>query len=455
MQERDNSEPCQSRTSKRCSVTGSIFPQGSDKQPATDSFPPSRIFWLFLSQALTKDGSCRETLQSFLAWLACEKGKTASTNTAAYCKARARLKTRDIEEAHQQVVRRMEDQYAGEGLWRARQVRIVDGSSASMPDTPENQKAYPQPPGQKEGCGFPIMRIAALFSLATGATLALVKDHWRVPERTLFRRLWTYLNPGDVLLADRGACGYAEIFLLSQRGVDCVMRNHPCRTKGVTQIKRFGKADRLVLWHKSTVGPQWLTKTQWKAIPQQLAIREITVRVEMKGFRTKSLILVTTLTDPKTFPKEAFAELYLKRWRAELYLRDIKTTMGMDILRCKSPDMVEKELWMRIIAYNLVRALMLQSAQTYSVSCERISFKGTLSTLRQWAPSLAHLSVRNPQRLSLYRTMLLYIAKDTLPYRPYRVEPRAIKRRPKPYQYLTKPRHLFKEIPHRNRYTKA
>jgi hypothetical protein len=427
----------------------------SENQSATGSFPPSRVFWLFLSQILTRECACRETVRAFLAWLACEKGKTASPSTAAYCKARARLKMQDIEEAHRQVVRKMEDQYARQGLWRGRQVRIVDGSSASMPDTPQNQTAYPQPPGQKEGCGFPIMRIAVLFSLATGATIALVKDHWKTPERTLFRRLWMWLRPGDVLLADRGACSYADIFMLSQQGIECVMRNHPRRTKALTQIKRFGKADRLVLWHKSPDGPQWLTHAQWEAIPERLRVREITVRVAIKGFRTTNLILVTTLTDPKTFPKEAFAELYLKRWRAELYLRDIKTTMGMDILRCKSPHMVEKELWMHMIAYNLVRALMLESAQTYNVASERISFKGTLSTLRQWAPVLINLSPRNPQYVSLYQTMLLYIAKDALPYRPYRVEPRAIKRRPKPYQYLTKPRHIFKEIPHRNRYRKA
>jgi hypothetical protein len=346
----------------------------------------------------------------------------------------------------------MEDQYAGERLWRGRQVRIMDGSSVSMPDTPDNQNAYPQPPGQKQGCGFPIMRIAVLFSLATGAITGLSGDHWKVPERTLFRRLWRRLSPGDVLLADRGACSYADIFMLLQRGVDCVLRNHPARSKGVTQIKRFDKTDRLVLWHKTSVWLPWLTKTQWNVIPDRFVIREITVRVAFKGFRTKSLVIVTTLIDPKMFPKEAFAELYLKRWRAELYLRDIKTTMGMEILRCKSPDMIEKELWMHIIAYNLIRALMLESAQTYGASCERISFKGTLSTLRQWAPILARMSAGNHERLALYQIMLLYIARDTLPYRPYRVEPRAIKRRPKPYQYLTKPRHLFKELPHRNRY---
>lgn len=433
-------------------ATGSNFPAISGARPATGSFPPSRVFWLFLSQVLTSEVSCRDALQGFLVWLAREKGLTASTSTAAYCKARARLGKQDIEETHRRITGAVEVQYAGERSWFGRQVKIMDASSVSMPDTPENQNTYPQPPGQKEGCGFPIMRIAVLFSLATGAMLALTHDHWRVHERTLFRRLWKYLNPGDVLLADRGACSYADIFLLSQQGVDCVMRNHPARSKGVTQTKRFDKTDRLVLWHKTNQWLPWLTEEQWSTIPDRLAIREITVQAACKGFRTKDLVLVTTLIDPKLFPKKLFAELYLKRWRAELYLRDIKTTMGMDVLRCKSPEMVEKELWMHVIAYNLVRALMLESAQACCVPPDRISFKGTLCTLRQWAPVLAHLSLRNQERLRLYRIMLLYIARNTIPHRPNRCEPRAIKRRPKPYQYLTQPRHLFKELPHRNKY---
>ena len=393
-------------------------------------------------------------MRTFLAWLAGEKRKTASPNTAGYCKARARLSIQDIEQTHRQVVERTEQQTT-EGLWYGRRVKVVDGSAVSMSDTPQNQESYPQPSRQKEGCGFPIMRIIALFSLATGTILALSKDRLHVSERELFRRLWEHLKPNDIALADRGFCGFAEFLFLLKRGVDSVMRNHPRRTKGITHIRRLGKGDRLIEWHKMHVVPKWLTREEWAAIPERLTVREIRIHVEIPGFRTKNIIVVTTLTDPKEFPEEAFAELYRRRWKAELFLRDIKTTMGMDILRCKTPEMIEKELWMYVIAHNLIRALMVESAHIHHISCERLSFKGTISTLHQWAPVLASPLLSALDRSEIYRLMLFYIAKDKLPHRPNRVEPRAIKRRPKNYQRLTQPRNIFKETPHRRKYKKA
>jgi hypothetical protein len=299
------------------------------------------------------------------------------------------------------------------------------------------------------------MRIVVLFSLASGTILAMAKGRLRVSERELFRRLWKYLQPNDVVLADRGFCGFAEFYLLLQRGVDCVMRNHQRRTVGFAELKQLGKDDRLIEWHKMAPHPKWFTKKRWAALPGSLVVREIRVHVEIPGFRTKDIIIVTTLLDPKAFPKEAFAELYRRRWKAELYLRDIKTTMGMDILRCKTPAMIEKELWMYVIAHNLVRALMIESAYPYRIPIERLSFKGSISTVRQWAPALASLLLSVRKHSKLYKLMLFYIAKDQLPYRPNRVEPRAIKRRPSGYQFLTQPRHIFKEIPHRTKYKKA
>lgn len=431
------------------------LPKNFGRPARSRLFFPSRIFWLFLAQVLTKAQSCRETLQTFLAWLACEQGATASPNTAAYCKARKRLSIREILNTHGRIVEKMEATAGAERLWCGRSVRIVDGSSVSMPDTQKNQKLYPQPSRQKKGCGFPIMRITALFSLASGAMIAVAKSSLHVSERELFRELWRHLKTLDVVLADRGFCGFAEFYLLLQRGVDCVMRNHPRRTKGLTEIKRLGKDDRIIEWHKMKPHPRWFSKKRWAALPERLLVREIRVHVEIKGFRTRNLILVTTLLDPKAFPKEAFALLYRKRWNAELYLRDIKTTMGMNILRCKTPEMVEKELAMHVIAYNLIRALMIESAQTHHIPYERLSFKGSISIVRQWAPTLAQPTL-SPSKLSaLYAKMLFYIAKDQLPYRPNRVEPRAIKRRPTGYQFLMKPRHVFKEIPHRRKYKKA
>ena len=339
------------------------------------------------------------------------------------------------------------------GLWFGRPVKVVDGSGLSMPDTPENQRRYPQAKSAQPGCGFPVMRVVALFCLGTGALLALAKGSLHVGERALFRSLWPLLEAGDVVLADRGFCGYAEFYFLMGRGVDCVMRNHQRRTVGKTVLKSFRRGDRLILWHKSAVRPAWVDMDDWKAMPQTLALREIQFQAAVRGFRVETITVVTTLLDPDRFPADAFADLYRRRWQAELFLRDIKTTMGMDILRCKTPGMVHKELAIYLIAYNLVRLTMLEAAQKHNAPVERLSFKGTLSTIRSWASIFA--AVAEPRRRALWTGLLDCLAADRLPHRPNRVEPRARKRRPKNYQLLNKPRRLFKEIHHRNKYTKV
>jgi hypothetical protein len=410
------------------------------------------VFWLFLAQVLSADCACREALAKFLARLGLG-GMTASPNTAAYCKGRARLRQKDLDSIHASVTQKICSAYQASRLWLGRVVKVVDGSGISMPDTPSLQNLYPQPKGAKKGCSFPVMRVVALFCLGTGVLIEMAKGSLHVGERALFRSLWGLLDPGDVVLADRGFCGYAEFFFLRQRGVDCVMRAHPRRTVGKTRQKRLGRGDWLVLWHKSKPAPTWLDKAAWRALPDNLILREITFRIALPGFRTSSITVATTLLDPKAFPAEAFADLYRRRWQVELFLRDIKTTMGMDILRCKTPDMVHKELTMHLIAYNLVRLTMLEAAAGQNLPVERISFKGTLSALRQWAPSMAAARERN--RSALWKWLLGSLARDLLPLRPNRVEPRARKRRPKNYQLLNKPRHIFKEIHHRNRYTKV
>jgi hypothetical protein len=425
----------------------------STKTPENGSFSPSRTFWGFLSQILGPDRSCREILRKFLAWLAIEEGRTASPKTTAYCKARARLPLSRLQEAHAQVLAALQPTTNPKELWYGRPVIVADGSSASMPDTPKNQKAFPQPKNQEPGCGFPIIRIVAFFSLFTGAILAFAKAALLTHERTLFRSLWDILQPGDVILADCGFCSYADFFLLSQRRVDCVMRNHPRRNVGIRPLKRLSKGDRIIQWLKMRQSPEWLNKAQWLLIPDTIPVREISFSIDLPGFRTHSITIVTTLLNPKLFPKHAFAELYRKRWMAELFLRDIKITMGFDVLRCKSPLMIEKELCMHIIAYNLIRALICQAAHTHHLSPSQISFKGTLATARQWAPLLAAAHLNKHKSQLLFDLLLQYLARDPLPNRPNRVQPRARKRRPKNYQLLNKPRHLFVEILHRNHYT--
>jgi hypothetical protein len=415
-------------------------------------FSVSRTFWFFLAQVLSSAQTCREGLRQAQAWLSCEKNQTVSSSTSAYCQARSRMPHQYAEQAFQNTLEPMKAYECP--CWMGRNVKLTDGSSLSMPDTSANQKEYPQSKRQTPGCGFPVMRIVALFSLATGAILAVAKGPLTVAERTLWRPLWNLLEAGDVMLADRGFCSYADYWLLAQRGVDCVMRLNARRTVGVEVIRQLGKDDELVNWIKSSFQPKWLTRKQWENLPDAFAVRHITIRVAWPGFRSQTITVATTLLDPIEYPAEAFAELYLRRWRAELFLRDIKITMKMDVLRCKTPAMIHKELTMHLIAYNLVRVLMAQAAQQHKVDGFRISFAGAVASIRQWSPKIATVDNRR-KRSKMIADLMQCIAKDQTPDRPHRVEPRAKKRRPKEYGLLTKPRAEFKEIAHRNRYTKA
>ena len=418
-------------------------------------FTPSRTFWMFLSQVLSQDGSCRETLRGFQAWVSAETGKTTSAKTTAYCKARARLPIAGLKKVSAQIVEKLSMAETPADRWCGRKIKVVDGSSVSMPDTQENQLAWPQPQKSALGCGFPVMRLAAIFSLTSGALISIACGSLHVHERNLLRKIWKHLSPGDVVLADRSFCGYADFFTLAGRGVDSVMRKHQRRGSGSVVLRKLGGNDRLVEWFKTGARPGWLSKKQWAQIPATLIVREITVAVAVKGFRTRSVSIATTLTDHIAFPADAFAELYFRRWRVELYLKDIKASLGMDILRCKTPKMVEKELWMHVIAYNLIRVTIQSAAAVSGVPIERLSFRGTLAALRQWAPVLAGNTISNKRRRELFFTMLDYIARDSVPDRPGRTEPRAKKRRGKNYQLLTRPRNIFREIPHRSKYGRA
>lgn len=435
---------------------------------AAGSFSPSRLFWLFLSQVLSPEGSCRAVVLAFAAAQALlagkkktpknkkgkarKKSKAASCATGGYCKARSRLKLARIEALHAATVERIRERVPWQPRWHGRAVKVVDGSSVSMPDTRQNQERYPQPRSQAVGCGFPVMHIVAVFCLSSGLLLNLAKGTLKVSERALLRELAKHFEPGDVILADRGFCSYAEFHRWLALGVDCVMRNHQRRAKGVAELKRLGPNDRLVNWLKTGLCPAGMSQQDWRALPATMTVREIAVTVDIPGFRTQTLLVVTTLLDAAQFHAADFAELYRARWRAELYLRNIKTALGMDVLRCQTPDMIEKELWMHLIAYNLVRALMAKAAHSRALTPDRLSFTGAMDTIRAFAPRMAAADVSPRQRKKLFGALIACIANDTLPNRPDRAEPRAKKRRPKQFQLLNKPRKNFREIPHRNQH---
>lgn len=332
---------------------------------------------------------------------------------------------------------------SAENLWSGRRVRIVDGSSFSMPDTPENQEAYPQPSAQSPGCGFPVARFVTLTSWSTGNVLDADEDALSVHERTLFHRLWHRLMPGDVLLSDRGFCSYADLVTLNKRGVDAVMRLVQNRRVDFRKGRRLGPGDHLVTWPKPAIRPRWLSPEAFDALPEEITLREIRFRIHVAGFRSREITVVTTLLDPVAFPKEALAQLYRDRWFVELDLRHLKISMHMDVLRGKSPDIVRKEFWAHLLAYNLLRGLLADAADHKASVARRLSIKGSLQRLSVYVPQFIS-SAKESQDNQLTQ-LLRDIRNDPVPDRPDRVEPRARKRRPKPYPLLTVPRAIARE----------
>jgi hypothetical protein len=328
---------------------------------------------------------------------------------------------------------------------------VLDGTTVSLPDTPKNQAAYPQSASQKPGCGFPLLRLVGLFSLSSGALLGYAKGNKHLAELPLLFRLRQLFEPGDLLVADRGYASYVVLALLELLGVACLFRLHQARPHDLRRGIRLGKKDRLWVWQKPPQKPRYLPKSLWRRVPKELVVRVLQVQLCVPGFRTQSVTLVTTLSDPKAYPASELAQLYLRRWRIELWWRHLKTSLGMEVLRCQTPAMVQKELEMYLTGYNFIRCLIAEAAALYDQPVEQISFKGSVDALRQYSPLIAQARARKTRNRLIGR-LLQTLALDLVPERPQRREPRAIKRRPKPYPLLTGSRRRFREIPHRSSY---
>jgi hypothetical protein len=403
---------------------------------------PVLTFWTFLVQVLHPGSACREAVAVVVAEQAVASKRSISPDASAYCQARKRVPlsvfVSILHKVGQCLQRKAKDQH----LWHGRRIRLVDGSSCSMPDTPELQSAFGQPDGQKSGCGFPVARIVAMFCWATGAALDVVIGPYRSSELTLVGQLWGRLRHGDIVLADRFYCTYVILAELLSRGCDAVFRLHGgrSRTMDFRKGERLGRQDRLMTWERPKVCPRGLSREQWMSLPEHLTIRVLRFSTNVPGFRSRTITVATTLLDPAAYPLEEIAALYGDRWMVELRLRDIKTTMQMDVLRGKSQDVVRKEILMHLLAYNLIRALMWQAAQKHSRPLHRLSFAGTVEHLNALAPYL-WVYMGTDRFEFLYALLLEWIARDKLPLRPGRIEPRAVKRRPKEYDLLNKPRH--------------
>jgi len=323
-----------------------------------------------------------------------------------------------------------------------------------MPDTPKNQKKYPQNGMMKEGCGFPQIKMVAIFSLFNGTLLGWSEGNKRNGENTLFQKLWNLFKPGDIVLGDRGFCSYANMGFLSDRSVDSVFRLHQARPFNTRKGTKLGRNDRLVTWFRPATRARAWNKEEWNKLPVEIKIRLLKISFTKSGFRTREIILATTLIDEKKYTLEELGKLYFKRWSIELFFRDIKITMGMDILKSRTPEQILKEITMYAISYNIIRGLIQKAADMYQVDIEKISFKGTVQQLNQWLEVL----INEKHSLSKFRYIMAEFYKKLvdklLPERPDRNEPRTKKRRAKNYIIMNKPRKKMVVDCHRNRTTK-
>lgn len=402
---------------------------------------PLQTIWTFLWQVLEVDSSCRAAVAMTLAQKAAEGLKLSSEDPSAYSQARRRLPLDVLRSCVRQIGRQLREDVGDTITWCGRRVWLVDGTTCSMPDTPDLQDTFTQPVGQAKGCGFPVARVVALFCWASGAVLEAVVGPLCMSELALWRKLWAVLLPGEIVLGDRLFCSFCDIVGVTRRQCDAVFRLHQTRPRDFRQGRCLGKNDRLASWEKPRWSdcPRGMGRREWKALPQTLTIRLIRFSVGIPGFRCKTVIVATTLLDPLAYPVEMIAALYRDRWLIELRFRDIKTTMGMDVLRGKSADIVQKEIYMHLLAYNLIRCLMWQAASKHGRPLHRLSFAGTVDRLGALNPYL-QLFEGSDRAEQLYQLLLSWIANDLLPHRPSRIEPRAVKRRPKKYALLNRPR---------------
>jgi hypothetical protein len=409
-------------------------------------YTPWITLGLFLSQILSDDQSCDDAVDRFQKYRYDQDLPAVSTETTSYCDARLRLPEGVLWDLFRQTGQSIHRQAKPSWLFQGRPVKIIDGSTVSMPDTPENQAAYPQPKSQKPGVGFPIARILVIFSLAVGTVLEAAIGPYQgkqTSELALLRLVIEQFQPGDIFLADRFFCSYWVIAALQARGVDVVVRLHQCRTADFRRGRRLGPKDHLVIWTKPQQSPDWMDRATYDAMPGQITIRELHVRVADKTKRVRSLVIVTTLLDAKTSSAKDLGGLYRQRWYAELDLRSLKSQMKMDVLRTKSPEMVRKEVAAHLLAYNLIRGIMAEATRVEKIKPRGLSFAGALHTVRSFEQGHLYDPVRIKADLP---RLLELVGKKRLDDRPDRYEPRAVKRRPKPHPLLTMPRKAAKRL---------
>lgn len=398
-------------------------------------YAPLVTLGLFVDQVLSADQSCQDAVARGVSAQVAAGQLPGSLSTGPYCKARQRLAPELLVRLSQALGQRLCEAQPTWWRWRGREVKLIDGTTVSMPDTKTNQAQYPQGSQQKPGLGFPIARIVGIISLGCGAILEWAMGPCEGKKSGENSMLWTMgasLNAGDIVLADRYYAGYFTLARLLSLGVDVVTRQHQLRHTDFRRGQRLGKHDHAVTWTRPQ-RPAWMDETAYCAMPEMLRLRES---------RVGGWILVSSLCDARTVSKQDLLQLYGWRWQIELDFRAIKAVMQMDVLRCKTPAMILKEVAAHLLAYNLVRTVMAQAASIASVLPRQLSFKAALQLLRAFEQQLRH--GRHTRIECAHQGILSAVGRMKLTHRPARVEPRAVKRRPKNQPILTQPRAVLR-----------
>jgi hypothetical protein len=426
-----------------------LFPKARAQVNSRDRiYSRPRTFWSMLWQGLNPGASCREVVRQLQALFDLHGGPTVSAEDGAYCRAKARLPLSEFPKALAATAQAADRLAPALRLLQGRAIKATDGGALTLADTPKNRKAYP--PVQRGRPNFPLLRVVVLFSFLSGAILSVASGNLHTSELALLYSLFDQLAPQDILLGDRGFGNYVVLALLQhlQLPVDFIGRSNR-RVDGRRRRQRLGANDWLVVWKKGATPSTWLPQLLWLALPQELTVRIVRGRCYVKGFRVRQVTLVTTLLDAQRYPASEILQAYLRRWRLEMCLDDLKTTLAMEMLRSRTPAMVQKEIYARLTAHNLIRCVMAQAAGEHGVAVDRLSFKGTLDALRHFTQAMSQ--ARSQKKAAhLWAKLLQTLAADPVPERPGRREPRAVKRVKNKYPRLSVSRRKFKDRPKRS-----
>lgn len=421
-----------------------LFPKAASKQNSRDRiYTRPRTFWAMLWQAFNPKASGRQVVRQIQALFQLQGGPSVCEEDGAYCRAKDRLPLSEFPKALQASAQAADRLAPALTVLQRRPLKVADGSSFLAPDTTKNRQSYP--PVENPEPNFPILRVVVLFSLLSGAIVSLVTGDWHTAELPMLYQLFGLLAPQDILVADRGLANFVLLALLKyfKPGVDFIGRSAR-HVDGRRRLKRLGRQDWLVVWKKGCNPSLWLPQPIWVALPKEITVRIVRGSCYVKGFRVRQVTLVTTLLDARLYPAQEILQAYLRRWRLEMCLDDLKTTLQMDMLRSRTPAMLQKEIYAHLVAHNLIRCTMAQAASAHEVSLERISFKGTLDAVRQFTQAISQARTKK-KRSELWAALLATLAADLVPARPGRREPRAVKRIKRKYQRLSRPRHRFRD----------